>query len=302
MANEVVLPKSFNVNHLSYGPPKQQTTGGKTIFVAYSGQQFHMQTPAMKAPFGVSKWASDNGGPDKYSFDLSFEGREQRESIQAFFDALTAIDKRLVQDAMENSQLWFKKKYPSLDVVEALYSPTVRYSKDRETGEVNTRYAPTFKMSLPFKEARDSTKEDPKIEFLFPSFGANREQIDLFEAFTSGRTKSARVTAIVQCSAVWIVGSKFGLMWKVRQLKLEEPVRLTGYAFQATEDDAPEDDEHEAVAVAAPPARARAPAAPSAAPTASTATRMMAESDDEENGAQSKGAPLNFVDEEGLEP
>ena len=291
-SSEVVLPKNFNIGQLSYGIPKQQSTGGKTIFIAYAGQQLYMQTPAMKAPFGISMWPSDNGGPDKYSIDLSFEGRESREQVQAFFDALQAIDKRLVNDAMENSQAWFKKKYAAVEVVEALYSPTVRYSKDRETGEINERYAPTFKMSLPFKDGK----------FLFPAFGSRREEIDMHEAYTNARSKGARVQAIVQCSAIWIVGNKFGLMWKVRQLKLEEPVRLSGYAFQATDDDAPEEEEEEVVPVvrriAAPPAAKKAPPA-----NPSGDGLMMAESDEEE--AESKPvvkAESKFVDDEGLEP
>ena len=286
-ATDVVLPKNFDITRLSYGQPKQQPTGAKTIFIAYTGKQFYLQTPEMKAPFGVSVWPSDNGGPDKHSIDLSFEGRELREPLEHFFQALHSIDKRLVQDAMDNSQLWFKKKYPSVDVVEALYTPTVKYSKDRDTGEINTRYAPTFKMSLPLKDGK----------FQFPAYGARREELDINEVIQSGRSKGARVQAIVQLSAVWIVGTKFGLMWKVRQLKISEPVRLAGYAFQPTEEDAPEEEEDEDVDVK-PPVVRRIAAPPSAAKKEAVVKNepmMMAESDDE-------GAGGGAADEDGLEP
>jgi hypothetical protein len=284
-SSEVILPKNFDIRKLSYGLPKQQATGGKTIFISYDSQQLYLQTPAMKAPFGVSMWPSDNGGPDKYSLDLSFEGRESREGVQAFFDTLQSIDKRLVIDAMENSQAWFKKKYASVEVVEALFSPTVRYSKDRETGEVTQRYAPTVKMTLPFKDGK----------FLFPSFGSRRDEIDLLEAYNSARTKGARFQVIFQISAIWVVGSKFGAMLKVRQLKMEETVRLSGYAFQATEEDAPEDDEDVAAAAKAPVVRRIA-----APPAAAANKLMMAESEEEEEEA-GKAAP-QFVDDEGIEP
>jgi hypothetical protein len=284
-ATDVVLPRNFDITRLSYGQPKQQATGAKTIFIGYAGKQFYLQTPEMKAPFGVSVWPSDNGGPDKHSLDMSFEGRELREPLEQFFQAMQAIDKRLVQDAMDNSQAWFKKKYPSVDVVEALYSPTIKYSKDRNTGEINTQYAPTFKMSLPLKDGK----------FQFPAYGSRREELDLHEVIASGRSKGARVQAIVQLSAVWIVGNKFGLMWKVRQLKISEPVRLAGYAFQATEEDAPED-ELDAADASDAAVRPRIAAAP-AAPAARKATpNMMPESDEEDGGERSA------VDEDGIEP
>lgn len=240
MSSEVVMPRNFDVRQIGIGQVKQLSTGGKAMYIGYAGQQqFCLQTPSMKAPFGLSMWPSDNGGPDKYSIDLSFDGRESREALQVFYDALQAIDKRMVLDAMENSQSWFKKKYPSVDVVEALYTPTVKFAKDRATGEINTNFEPTFKMSLPFKDGR----------FQCPAFGSRREEIDLNEVLQSGRSKGARVQAIVQLCSVWIVGSKFGLTWKVRQLKIEEPVRLTGYAFKATEEDAEVDEVEDAVVV-----------------------------------------------------
>ena len=291
--SEVILPRNFDIRQLTYGQPKQQTTGGKTIYINYGDKHCYMQTPEMKAPFGISVWPSDNGGPDKYSLDLSFEGREVREQLQSFFDSLNAVDKRLVNDAMDNSQLWFKKKYPSVDVVEALYSPTVKYSKDRETGEISNRYAPTFKMSMPFKDGK----------FQFPAYGSRREELDLNEVIQSGRSKGARIKAIVQLGSVWIVGNKFGLSWKVRQLMLSEPVRLTGYAFQATEEDAPEDDEEPAMPVVVkravpPPAKASSAAAPK---RSSAASAMMPESDDEGDNGDAAAVPA-FVDEDGLEP
>lgn len=255
--NEVILPKNFDISKLSFGQPKQQATGAKTIFISYAGNQFHMQTPEMKAPFGISVWPSDNGGPDKYNMDVSFDGLDSREALQVFFDAIKAVDKRMVSDAMDNSQQWFKKKYPSIDVVEALYSPSIRYSKDRETGEVNTRYAPTFKMSLPLKDGK----------FNFPAYGDRRSELDLFDIVQSGASKGARCRAIVQLSAIWIVGNKFGLMWKVRQLQLlTNSSSLNSWAFQKTEEDA---EEEAAVAPpAAAPAARRAPAAPAAAAAA----------------------------------
>jgi len=222
-SNDIVLPRNFDISNLTYGPLKQLTSGGKTIYLSYSGKNLLMQTPFMKAPFGIKKWDGESGAPDKYNLDLSLEGSETNETIGQFFSALKAIDQRMLNDAFENSQLWFKKKYPSIEVIEALYTPTVKYSKDRDTGEINNKYAPTFKMLLPMKDG----------EFTCTAFGpgARPTELNLAEIIQSGRSKSARIQAIVQCSSIWMVGTKFGVSWKVRQLRIEEPARLPSFAF-----------------------------------------------------------------------
>jgi hypothetical protein len=228
MSGEIILPKDFVISNMSYAQPKQQNNGGKTIYISYSGKQMLMQTPMMPAPFGISVWPSENGGPDKYNIDVSFDNRESKETVQQFYTVLEAIDKQVVKDAMDNSQLWFKKRFPSVDVVEALYTPTIKLSKDKNTGEVTNQYAPKFKMVLPLKDNK----------FAFPAYDSNRNVIDLFDVIRSeGRGKGSRVQAIVMCSAVWIVGTKFGVTWKVRQLRLSEAARMNPYAFVSTGDD-----------------------------------------------------------------
>ena len=284
----VILPRNFDITRLTFGQPKQLNNGGRSIYINYGGQPCYIQTPVMKTPFGISMWPSDNGGPDKYNLDLSFEGREQREQLQCFFDALQAIDKRLVQDAMDNSQLWFKKpRFAAIEVVEALYTPTIRYSKDRETGEINSRYAPTFKTTLPFKDGK----------FLCPAYDGGREELDILDVLASGRSKGAQAQAIVQLSGVWMVGSKFGVTWKVKQLKLIETSRLgLSYAFVKTEEDAEVEDDAPAPVVrrlAAPP-----PAVAAKAAVAPKRQEMLPESDDEDVA----DVKTEAVDDEGIEP
>ena len=228
MSDAIMLPKNFVVDRVSYSSPKQLENGGKSIFINYNDKQLLVQTPDMTAPFGVSFWPGERGSPDKYNLDLSFVGREARPALREFETMLDTLCTRVISDAMENSQAWFKRRFPSLDVVEALFTHSVKKSKDRETGEINDKFPPNFKASLPFRDGK----------FLFPVFDGHRNMIDLMDVVNSEtKGKGSRVTAIVQCSAVWIAGGKFGLTWKVKQLKLAEPARLTGYSFQPTDED-----------------------------------------------------------------
>jgi hypothetical protein len=47
------------------------------------------------------------------------------------------------------------------------------------------------------------------------------------------------VTVLIQCTSVWFAGSKFGLSWKAKQIRMDRvPESIRGYAF-LEDDDAP---------------------------------------------------------------
>jgi hypothetical protein len=141
---------------------------------------------------------------------------------------LQNISNFVLDSALENSNTWFKKKYPSRDVVEAIFNSNIRYSKDKTTGEISNAYPPTFKMNLPYRDGN----------FTFPCYGASRDPISLMDIMNQpSRGKGARVTAIMQLNSLWIVGGKFGLTWKVSQLRVVMPQISSGYAFVHMADD-----------------------------------------------------------------
>jgi hypothetical protein len=47
------------------------------------------------------------------------------------------------------------------------------------------------------------------------------------------------VTSLIQCTSVWFAGSKFGLSWKAKQIRMDKvPESIRGYAF-LDDDDVP---------------------------------------------------------------
>lgn len=136
--DSIVLPNEFDVSNISYSEPRVLDNGGKVIYVSYNKKKLIMQTPEMVAPFGLSKWNNEGKGNDKYSLDLSFKGKDSRDVLSKFFDGLRDLDKKLVEDGLKHCQTWLKKTYKSLDVVEALYTPIIKFAKDKN-GEINEK-------------------------------------------------------------------------------------------------------------------------------------------------------------------
>lgn len=221
----IVLAKDFDASKLIYNDVKILDNGGKMVFLSYNNPRSPLiiQTPEMPAPFGMSKWVNDNS-PDKYTIDLSFRGMDNHPGVRALYNVMDTLDKKLVEDGFANQQTWFKgKKFPSVEVMQVLYTPFIRQAKDKDTGEVTDKYPPTFKVKLPVKEG----------VFECEVYDTNRELVDL----NTINTKGAGVSAIIQCTGLWFAGGKFGANWQVVQMRIRPTQKVSGFAFKEDPDD-----------------------------------------------------------------
>lgn len=231
----IILPSKLDVSSVSFSAPRTLDNGGRSIYMSLNRSPIVLQTPEMVAPYGHNLYNDDGKGPDRYSLDLSFKGKEARENLNTFFEKMVALDKKLVQQGFENSMTWLKKKYSSVDVVEALYTSMVKYAKDKNTGEITDKYPPTFKLKLPYVNGA----------FQCEVYDNKRNAVNLKELIDNGSLKGAKVTAIIQCTGIWVAGGKYGCSWKVLQMKVSPPAAIKGYAFKEVEDDKVEDSDIE---------------------------------------------------------
>jgi hypothetical protein len=218
----ITLPKHFEVNDVSFDDVKKNTMGGKVVYLKYKGQsKIVIQTPKLSAPFGISTFTDDNTGVTKHSLDVSFKGVDDDAKIKLFNDKLHAMDTHFINEGVKNSKEWFGKamKY---DVVEALYRPIVKQSKDPE------KYAPTMKFKIPSKDDR----------LIVEAFDDARNSFDLAN-FAPG----SKVQAIIECSSIWFVNKQFGITWKLLQVKVSKPEKLAGFSFVHDEDDDEEEED-----------------------------------------------------------
>jgi hypothetical protein len=229
--DSIILPSNLNVSDVFYSPPRTLDNGGRAIYMSLNKSPIVLQTPEMIAPYGVNNWNDDGKGPDKYSLDLSFVGKDSRENLSLFFDKMKTLDKKLIEDGFQNSMTWLKKTFKTVDVVEALYTPMIKYAKDKATGEITDKYPPTFKLKIPH------TNNNFQCEV----YDTKRNTLNMKELIDSGVMKGAKVTAIIQCLGIWVAGGKYGCSWKVLQMRVSLPQKIKGYAFKDIEDDKIED-------------------------------------------------------------
>jgi hypothetical protein len=220
-----VLAAEFDASNLSFGEIKTLQSGAKSVNMNYSGRPLVMQVSNLDVPYGLN--VEDKYGPTKYSLNLSLREFDSNPKVKAVFEALEALDTRVMSECVEKN--WLKKPGMTQQILKQmkLYKPTVKFSED-ENGN-RKPYPPTVKVAL--------RKKNDKFETVF--YDTDKKEIkdvpveDLI-------VKRMTVTALIECTGVWVSSVGCGLTWKAKQVKVvSRPDGVgRGYGF-VDEDEAP---------------------------------------------------------------
>jgi hypothetical protein len=226
MSSNTILSTEFNGRNVTVSQPKaveiekegKKQVVGKKAFLNYNGERLVLQSGTeMRVPFGLSVYKAEGGGQDKYSINLSFTGYKESGDVKAFYDAVTALDTEVVNQAVKNSKAWFGKE-KSREVLEEFYTPSVKFGKD-----ASKDYPPTMKLNL----RRNGDSFETKF---YDVHGKKFTGLPAEEMLAKGTL----VTALIECSDVWIAGTgKFNLRWNVTQIIIHKlPERGAEFAFK----------------------------------------------------------------------
>ena len=227
MASNIVRASDLDVTNIAFSDVRTLDNGGRMIGVSYKGNKMYVQLPALVASYGLSVWANEKpGGHDKMHLDLSLVGYDgTNPTVKTCFDNLNHFDEKVISEAMLNSKQWFKKNITTREVMQAIYTPLIKYSKDKETGEISTKYPPVVRLQIPRNK---SGAIDVEV------YDNNRNKLN----FETVDFKRAQVTAIVQISSIWLISGKFGVTMKLQQMKVVQQHNVfAGYAFIEDSDD-----------------------------------------------------------------
>jgi hypothetical protein len=223
----------FDESKLHFREPKLLTSGGKLVSLAYgvgkTSNQVIIETPTLRAPMGVMEWANDNG-PSKKSIMLSLDNMDTRSDVRAFQGLIESVDRMTRAAAFQNSVAYFKKQFKTAETVNDMHTPLERKSKDKETGEEDGRWPPSFKLTLPYgPDGKPKFVTYIQTQELDPETGgAKIEEVDI----STIDTKQSEVTAILCLQSVWVVGNGFGVTAKAVQLLVQPKQRMAACAFR----------------------------------------------------------------------
>ena len=243
MAHLITQPKNFKSTSVQFSDVKTNSYGGKIVYLNKDGSPLLVQTPEMSIPYGLSENEITDQKTNevighKYHVNLSFKGMDAKHSdpkvqrqinkLKEFHSMLAELDKQVIEHAKKNSLAWLKMKKASTETIEALYTPIIIKSKDKETQEPDGKYPDTIKGKIPYWEN----------QFKTDVYNEDKEKVDLKESLVKG----AEAKALLKCVGIWFAGGRFGVGWRIEQMRVKIPETLQGYSFVDSDDD--EDDDN----------------------------------------------------------
>lgn len=126
--------------------------------------------------------------------------------------------------ARTNSKPFFKKEC-SDEVLADKRTPIVKYATDKETGEINTKYAPTTKFKLP----RNKTTGEITTHI----FTYDRTKLESAEGEQALLVKGTHVRLLVEPSVFWVTNGKFGLSWNANQIRIGKQTTIRECVFDS---------------------------------------------------------------------
>ena len=143
------------------------------------------------------------------------------------------FENKIKADAITNAKEWFGKAKMSEDAIEALWTPMVKYPKDKNTLEPDTSRAPTLKVKVPYWDGEWKTElYNVDQEAIFPDpNGGSATPKDLI-------AKGTHVALVLQCGGLWFANGKFGVTWKLFQGVVKPRATMRGKChIQLSSDD-----------------------------------------------------------------
>jgi hypothetical protein len=214
MAETIVDGTTFNAQSVRYSSPKANASGGKSVNILNSATNSGVR---IASPLMLTWGASEFEGNGKFEMSLQFpRGEYENADTDAFLKNMIAFESKIKADALANSKDWFGKVHTSPDVIDALYTPMLKYSKDKLSGNPDYTKPPTMRVKLPLWEGvwkclicdEDGGK-------LFPG-EPTKTPLDFIK-------KGTQVAVIMQCGGIWFANGKFGVTWKLAQAVVQRP-------------------------------------------------------------------------------
>ena len=208
-----------------YSKPKVDTRGGKSVGIlnASANTATYISTPLMLT-WGVNKFVDDKSGKISYDMALQFPSEEYaKEDTTSFMNNMMAFESKIKKDAMLNAKDWFGKAKMSEDAIDALWTPMLRYPKDKNTLEPDLTRSPTLKVKIPYWEGEWKTElYDVDQNPIFPDpENSSITPEDLI-------SKGSHVAVVLLCGGIWFANGKFGCTWKLFQGGVKPKATLRG--------------------------------------------------------------------------
>ena len=221
----IVSGATFNAStDYVYTKPKLNANNGKMIGILnkHNMKSLYLSTPLMLT-WGVNEYTDDKTGKKTFDMALQFPNQEyDNPECSAFLKNMQELEKRIKDDAITNCKEWLNKPKMVAEAVEALWTPMLKYPRDKATEEPDHSRAPSLKVKIPYWDEVFKNVElynEASVQ-VFP----NDDNNSIGEYIVKG----TNVATLIQCGGIWVANGKFGVTWKLFQAVVKPRTTLSG--------------------------------------------------------------------------
>jgi len=218
----------FNANKITYGTPKVDKRGGKSIKILDSRKNTLIITTPLMLTWGINQNVDEKTGALSFNLSLQFPNNDNTNtSISKFLKSIQNFEERILDDAVKNSITWFNDPDMEKSVAKKLFTPVLKYPKDKATNRVDTTRPPSMRVKIPYWDEKFNVElYDTDRTPLY-----NGHLHTNVEDFMGLIPKASHITCILQCGGIWYVNGKFGVTWQLVQSMVRRPTRIQGGCF-----------------------------------------------------------------------
>ena len=224
--------RNFTNDIIAYNSPILNKSGGKSINIYNRDCR---KALCITTPLMLTWGISDYEGNERYEMALQFPSEDYRdEKTNKFLQVMEDFETKIKEDALKNSKEWFGKQHKSMDVLEALWTPMLKYMKNKETGEPDKTKAPSLRVKIPcYDGVWKSNIFNLEHQKVFPANDATLTPMDFIH-------KGDQIATVIQCGGIWYANGKFGVTWRLLQA-VAQPKIDTNSVCQIELDDTDKD-------------------------------------------------------------
>lgn len=267
-------------SNVSFSKVTVNKVGGRNVGLKHkqSKQTLRISGPIMTG-WGARKYVDESSG--KVTFDLSLQfplaGSDyDTPEEQEFLEKMKALEQLCKDYVQTNCRELLNKPKLTDEGLDLIWTPMIRYPKDKQTMEPDHSKAPTLKIKIPFWDGKwgDNLEiYDLQSRLLYPS-----EDHNVTPATLIPEGSATKLAVSIQCAGIWFAAGKCGVTWRLHQAVIKPKPKMGGRCLvkipaamrQAMEQSTDDSGEYDSK------------------PAKVTAT-VVADSDDEDGAAQDDG-------------
>ena len=226
---ETIFIKNVDVSKIKYSEPKTLSNGGRTVYINYGGERLLVQLPWLTLPYGITdskelaakmtalgKKQENQNKSQSYDLNISFKGHDSNIKIQQALEKLKEIEQTIIDAAFANREAWLRDDYDGIkNVVAKLFTPIIKYDKDKTTGKIIGKYPPTMKIKIPYSENTDTFTFDCE----------DKDGVDIDFKTIMNELKGGKTLPVIQLSGMWFAAGKFGCTWKLMRGRFQASIK-----------------------------------------------------------------------------